>query len=73
MSVNGKFDGIARADLMVEASRFNVRAPGRLIADVAAALESWPQFAKTAGLDDKYGDAIATDFRVAVNAKIGPA
>jgi serine/threonine-protein kinase HipA len=63
MSVNDKFDGITRADLLTEASRFNVRAPERLIDDVAAALDSWPQFAAEAGLDDKYRDLIAADFR----------
>ena len=63
MSVNEKFDDIARADLLTEASRFSVRAPERLIADVAAALGSWQQFAREAGLEDKYRDAISIDFR----------
>ena len=64
MSVNDRFDGITRADLLTEASRFNVRAPERLINEVAAALDSWPQFAAEAGLGEKYRDLIAADFRL---------
>ena len=62
MSVNGKFAGMIRADLLKEADRFGVRRPLDLIADVRAALANWPAFAKEAGLSAATADGIATDF-----------
>lgn len=64
MSVNQKFDGITRDDLLVEASRFNVRSPGKLLGNVKAALQAWPQFAKEAGLAHSHVDEISQDFRL---------
>ena len=69
MSVNDKFDNITRADLLLEASRFSVRAPERLISDVSSALGSWDEFAQVAGLADRHRDAIRRDFRPAANSK----
>jgi serine/threonine-protein kinase HipA len=63
MSVNGKFDGIRRDDLLVEADRFGVRRPNDLLADVRASIENWPGFAKEAGLSDAASDRVAADFR----------
>ena len=62
LSVNGKFSNITRADLLQEADRFGVRRPLDLIADVQAALESWPRFAAEAGLGGKIVEAIAGEF-----------
>ncbi len=62
MSVNGKFRGIACADMLVEADRFGVRRPMDLITDVRAALENWPEFSKQAGLNATTADNIAADF-----------
>lgn len=62
LSVNGKFSNITRADLLQEADRFGVRRPLDLIADVQAALESWPRFAAEAGLGGKMVEAIAGEF-----------
>jgi serine/threonine-protein kinase HipA len=62
MSVNGKFDGIARADLLVEADRFGVRRPLDMLADVRTALASWAEFAAEAGLSAKTADRVAADF-----------
>jgi serine/threonine-protein kinase HipA len=62
MSVNGKFDGIARADLLVEADRFGVRRPLDMLADVRMALASWAEFAGEAGLSAKTADRVAADF-----------
>lgn len=53
MSVNGKFSGISRADLLVEADRFGVRRPLDVIADVNSALDNWSKFGREAGLDQK--------------------
>jgi serine/threonine-protein kinase HipA len=62
MSVNGKFDGIAREDLLVEADRFGVRRPLDMLADVRMALASWAEFAGEAGLSAKTADRVAADF-----------
>ena len=50
MSVNGKFSGITRADLLAVADRFGVRRPQDALEDVRAAIDNWPEFAKQAGL-----------------------
>lgn len=62
MSVNGKFSAITRADLLQVADRFGVRRPRDLLADVRAALENWPAFAKEAGLGEAAAKAIAAEF-----------
>ena len=64
MSVNGKFDDITRADLLMEADRFGVRRPTDLMADVRAAVENWPSFAKEAGLSNSASARVAADFRL---------
>jgi serine/threonine-protein kinase HipA len=64
MSVNGKFDDIAREDLLAEADRFGVRRPKDLLAEVRAAVENWPSAAKEAGLSDSAAARMATDFRL---------
>jgi serine/threonine-protein kinase HipA len=63
LSVNGKFSGITRADLLVEADRFGVRRPLDALADVRAALDAWPDFAHTAGLSPKTLDDIRSNFK----------
>lgn len=62
LSVNGKFSGITRPDLLVEADRFGVRRPLDLLADVRAVLENWPKFSQEAGLNAATTDIIAADF-----------
>lgn len=62
LGINGKFSNITRADLLQEADRFGVRRPLDIIADVRAALESWPRFAAEAGLANKTVEAIAGEF-----------
>jgi serine/threonine-protein kinase HipA len=62
MSVNGRFRDIGREDLLEEADRFGVRRPQSLLADVRAALNCWPTFAKDAGLGVSAQDRIAADF-----------
>jgi serine/threonine-protein kinase HipA len=62
MSVNGKFDGITRADLMAEADRFGVPKPEELLSDVRSALANWPEHAKEARLDKNKADELARDF-----------
>ncbi|ADL55543.1 type II toxin-antitoxin system HipA family toxin [Gallionella capsiferriformans] len=64
MSVNGKFSGITRADLLIEAERFGVRRAQDLLNDVRAALDSWQKFAIEAGLNTSTANAIAADFEL---------
>jgi serine/threonine-protein kinase HipA len=63
MSVNGKFQGITREDLLEDADRFGVRRAREILADLRAALESWPEFAQIAGLETSLRDRVASDFR----------
>jgi serine/threonine-protein kinase HipA len=62
MSVNGKFQGITRDDLLKDADRFSVRKPVALMAEVRAALENWPEFALQAGMETSLRDRVAFDF-----------
>ena len=62
MSVNGKFNGMTREDLLVEADRFGVRRPLDMLADVRTALASWAEFAGEAGLSVAAKDRVAADF-----------
>jgi serine/threonine-protein kinase HipA len=61
MSVNGKFSGITRADLLAEADRFGVRRPQDALKDVHAAIENRPAFAKKADLSQQTIDDIRAD------------
>jgi serine/threonine-protein kinase HipA len=62
MSVNGKFDGITRADLLTEADRFGVPRKQELLGDVRSALDNWTEHAKTAGLSQGKTDELGRDF-----------
>ena len=62
MSVNGRFSGITRADLVAVAERFGVQASAAIITEINESLASWPQFAAQAGLDAAHADTIAADF-----------
>ena len=64
MSVNGKFNGIKRSDLLIEAERFGVRRPLDLLSEVRSALDNWQQFSTDAGLNSITAHAIATDFEL---------
>ena len=62
MSVNGKFDGITRADLLAEADRFSVPRAKNLIADVSSAMENWADHARSAGLHQTKAEELRRDF-----------
>jgi serine/threonine-protein kinase HipA len=53
MAVNGKFDGITRDDLLLDAERFGVRNAKGILGDVAAAVGSFARFAREAGVPGK--------------------
>jgi len=52
MSVNGKFKGFEVDDLMLEARRFGVGTAPRVIEEVRAAIQEWPQFAQQADVPE---------------------
>jgi serine/threonine-protein kinase HipA len=64
MSVNGKFDGITREDILVEADRFGVSRPNDTVDAVRAALENWRQFAAQADLSDSVAKTVSKDFHL---------
>ena len=64
MSVSGKFHDITRVDLLQEANRFGVRRPDTILDEVAGAITSFDQFAKTAGLEKAKANLVAKDFRL---------
>jgi serine/threonine-protein kinase HipA len=64
MSVNGKFQGITRNDLLADADRFGVRKPREILADVRAAIENWSAFALEAEMEDSLRDRVARDFHL---------
>lgn len=64
MSVNGKFKDITRADLLLEAERFGVRRPERILQDVAAAVGSFDEFAAEAELPTSKRDKVRRQFQM---------
>jgi serine/threonine-protein kinase HipA len=64
MSVNGKFDHIARADLLTVAARFSIPNAAPVLNEVAAALRRWPAFAAQAALPDERVQEIERDFQI---------
>lgn len=62
LGVNGRFSGITRSDLLVEADRFGVRRPLDALADVRAALDAWPGFARQADLAEPAITVVRSDF-----------
>ena len=61
MSVNGKFDGIGREDLLTVAQRFAVRRPKEQLAQVRDAVGRWTEFAAQAELPEGDMVAVAAD------------
>ena len=62
MSVNGKFQGITRADLEAVGDRFLIPGYRRIITTVVEAVRRWPGFAETAGLPPDEMTRIRNDF-----------
>jgi serine/threonine-protein kinase HipA len=63
MSVNGKFDGITRDDLMVVAKRFGVVGARDALVQVRDAMGRWMDFSDQAGLGEAEARAVAADHR----------
>jgi serine/threonine-protein kinase HipA len=62
MSVNGRFKGIQRADLLAVADRFSVPHAKQIIEEVKWAISRWPEFAEEAGVPLDKQSEIAADF-----------
>lgn len=62
MSVNGRFDGIQRSDLLEVADRHLVPRARSIIAEVTAAVERWSEFAGLAGVASEQADVIGSAF-----------
>lgn len=58
MSVNGKFSGITKDDLLECAFRNNIRNAGQIIDEVCQAAAGWPELARECGVPQKIIDAI---------------
>jgi serine/threonine-protein kinase HipA len=50
MAVNGRFSGIARADLLAVAERFGIGTAARVLKRVYEGVAAWPEFAREAGV-----------------------
>lgn len=58
MSVNGKFKGFTREDLLAVADRFGIGEATHIIKATQSAIRAWPIFAKKAGVNKKTIDQI---------------
>lgn len=64
MSCNGKRDNFELNDLMQAAKAADVKAPQKIIQQVAKALAQWPQFSDQVGLPKEQSEAIQSMFRL---------
>ena len=64
MSVNGRFDNIARQDLLTVADRFVVADADRVLDKVAATVRSWAEFAHAADLPAASTGRVEQDFQM---------
>ncbi len=64
MSMNGKRDHFAMADLIATAESIGLLKPGKIVGDVLGAVERWPEFAKDAGLNAKTTKEISESHRL---------
>jgi serine/threonine-protein kinase HipA len=63
MSVNGKFDGIALADLHAVGDRNDVPGYRNIVREVLATMDEWTTFAEAAELDEATTASVAADIR----------
>ena len=66
LSVNGKREGIDRADLLAVARQMNIRKPANIIGEVVEAVRRWPEFAAAAGVTDDQTVKISRAHRLEV-------
>lgn len=58
MSVNGKFDGVTKADFEVVADRFGIGEARSVMEQVSAEIKRWPEFAEKAGVSSRETEQI---------------
>jgi serine/threonine-protein kinase HipA len=63
MSINGKFDGITRSDLLEIAKRNNIKEAAEIIDQVCSVASRWESIAIECGVPDKMIDAIMPQFK----------
>ncbi|MDE5624441.1 MAG: HipA domain-containing protein, partial [Alistipes sp.] len=66
MSVNGKFDGIARKDLLECAARNNIKNAGQIIDRICDTAARWPAMAADQGVPEPMIRAVASDFQLTI-------
>ena len=64
MSLNGERDHFTKADLIAVSDSISLSKPDEVINDVVNAVERWPEFAKTAGVNDKTIKEISNNHRL---------
>ena len=64
MSINGKFDGITRGDLLSFARQNNIKDAPSIIGEICDAVSRWPTWADECGVPRKMSESIASDFRM---------
>jgi serine/threonine-protein kinase HipA len=66
MSVNGKFDGITREDLLAFASANGVKDGAELIGQVCDAAARWPEMAREVGVPDAMIKGIVHNMQLSI-------
>jgi serine/threonine-protein kinase HipA len=64
MSVNGKFTGITRGDLLAVADRFSIGTAEKVLKQIGAAIKQWPDFAAHANVSPIERDRIRAHHQV---------
>jgi len=72
MSINGKFSGISRSDLLTVADRFTIGRAEEIIKQVDEAVARWPRFAREAGITPDEIERIGEDHRLARSSIMNP-
>lgn len=70
MSVNGKFEGISRRDLLSLADQFSVPGARAVLSEVTEAVAQWPRFAAEAGISAARTAEVADTLREIRNLSV---
>ena len=66
MSVNGKFDGITRADLQAFASANGIKDASEVIEQVCEAAIHWPEMARNVGVPEEMIGGIVKNMQLSI-------
>ena len=64
MSVNGKFDGITRVDLLALASAISIKDAAEMIDQVCEAAARWPEMARGCGVPEEMINGIVKNMHL---------